>query len=104
MGHHLVVPENHLLSTLQHVEDKAQVSAWQEAQLPGPSQIQKRARAICEAAAENPVAMTIFARVIIKGESYAQALQFVSSVTNRKISNGAARVLVHRMLRSIEDA
>jgi|ERR1035441_877608 uncharacterized protein HemY len=103
MGQHLVVPENHLLSTLQHVEDKAQVSAYQTAQLSGPSQIQKRARAICEAAAENPIAMTIFARVIIKQESYEEATRFVSTVTNRKISNGAARVLVHRMLRSIQE-
>ncbi len=103
MGQHLVIPEHHLLSTLEHVENSAQVSAWEEAQRPGPTQVQKQARILMEAAAEHPIAMTIFARRIVKQESYQQATEFVSGVTQRKISNGAARVLVHRMLRSISE-
>ena len=88
---------------IEQAQNNAVVADWQEQQAAqNVPVINRQARVLLEAAADNPVAMAIFARTILRGESYAQAVDFIARrVTNRNISVGAARVLVHRMNRTI---
>lgn len=79
-------------------EERQAVEEWQAKQAESrTSIIQRQARAIMESAAEEPIAMAIFARRIIHNETYEDAISKVMAVTSQKISNAAIRQRVCRM-------
>src|SRR6266478_3648366 len=77
--------------------DQSALETWQTEQAK-PSK--SSCNAILEAAANNPIGLSLFARTVVFGESYDQAVAGVARLTNKQISNGAARFRVHCLRRA----
>ena len=99
MGKDLIISQHALRSTLEQVAEKASEQQWRESQHnePRESQMVDRVRSVMEAAAENPIALSIMARRLIYGESHRTAVQNVARVTTIPATSTASRMRVYRL-------
>ena len=99
MGKELIIGQHALHATLERVAEKASHQQWQEAQhnSPATGSASNRFQAVMEAAATNPIGLSIFARRLLYRETHEQAVQKIARLTRIPCSAGASRVRVHSL-------